>query len=626
MTEIKTEIKSCKPKGALVRDYVKRFFIDTFIETGTYTGDMVTDIAPHVKKVYSIELDEKLYEFARERFRDNSHIHLYQGDSGEILPKILSTSDIKEPCLFWLDAHYSGGITAKGDTDTPVLKELSAILESPYDHVILIDDARCYVGDDYPTIETIRDIVHKVRPDWSFEVKDDIIRICPQEDFISMMTLGQFGQYGNQIFQYAGMKEYARKNKLKLEIPEEWVGRQIFIGCDDPPITGIPREQKMVEGETPIWMNGELKNCDIKGYFQYHTSCYDKDYFRSLFRIQPELKEEVTKAVEILKSIVDVDGYVKKSVLIGIHIRRGDFQAGNRSANIAPIEWYLKWLEENWDELYNPLLFIASDDIDKVAVEFDKYKPRTFDEDNFLCDHYVLRHCDCLLISNSTFSFTAAMLNETGTLFLRPDFGQKKMIPFDPWNSQPTLDVSQVFASMDNPLKLHLGCGDIHKDGYVNMDVRALSAVDLIGDIRELPFADNSVEIIETYHTFEHLPVCLHANVDSTYGEKYKALIDVLKEWNRVLKKDGQLVIEVPDFDKVIEEYLTAPEEKRDELLLGVYGSFRNNEESDYHRWGANEYRLRYMLGKAGFRYIKFCEPQDYHAKTSPCLHVEAIK
>jgi len=618
------EIVSYKPKELLVMDYAKRFSIETFIETGTYKGEMVHAIAPNVKQVYSIELDEKLYILARERFKDSPNIRLLWGDSGKILPDILI--DIKEPCLFWLDAHYSGGITAKGETNTPILKELSTILDSPYGHVILIDDARCYVGDDYPTIETIRGIVHKARPGWSFEIKDDIIRIYPQEDFISMTTLGQFGRYGNQIFQYAGMKAYARKHKLKLEIPEDWIGREIFVGCDDSPITSAPREQEMVKGQTPVWENGELKNCDIRGYLQYHTRFYDKDYFRSLFRILPELKEEVTKAVGILKSIVDVDGYVKKSVLIGIHIRRGDFHAGNRSANMAPTKWYLKWLEENWDGLYNPILFIASDEIDKVVGDFKKYKPHTFEEDNFLCDHYVLRHCDCLLISNSTFSFTAAMLNEKGKLFLRPDFGQKKMIPFDPWDSEPTLDVSQVATSTDYPLKLHLGCGNIHKDGYVNMDVQGISAVDLIGDIRELPFADDSVEIIETYHTFEHLPVCLQANVDSAYGEKYAALIDVLREWRRVLKIGCRLVIEMPDLDKVLNEYIVATEERKEELLLSIYGSFRNNDESDYHRWGAGKSRLRYILEKAGFRDIEFSEPQDYHAKTSPCLRVEAVK
>ena len=621
-----TIIQEHVAKEVIVLDYIKRFSVDTFIETGTYKGDMVAAIAPHVKNVYSIELDEKLHILSQERFKDISNVHILCGDSGKLLPEILKS--VNEHCLFWLDGHYSAGVTAKGETETPILKELEAILESPYDHIILIDDARLCTGEnDWPELKTIRQLIQRAHPDWIFEIKDDIIRTHSVSGFVSMTTLGQFGQFGNQLFQYSAMKACARKHNLRLEIPEDWLGRKIFIDCDDSPITGTPREQKMIESQEPIWMNGELKNCDIKGYLQYHTHFIDKDYFRSLFRILPELTGEVKKTIGMLKSVTDHDGYVRKATVVGIHIRRGDFCIGSRSANIAPVEWYLKWLEENWNNLFNPVLFVASDELDKVVNNFKKYKPYAFEEDNFLCDHYVLRHCDCLLISNSTFSFTAAMLNETCHEFLRPDFEQKKMVHFDPWDSKPTLDVSQ--SSMIPPtelLKLHLGCGEIPLDGYVNMDVRKTPAVDLIGDIRELPFADDSVETIETYHTFEHLPVCLQTSVDAVYGEKYGALIEVLKEWRRVLKINGLLVIEMPDFDKVLEEYQSATEERKEELLLSIYGSFRNNDDSDYHRWGANEHRWRYMLEKAGFRYIKFCEPQDYHTKTSPCLRVEAVK
>jgi hypothetical protein len=86
--------------------------------------------------------------------------------------------------LFWLDGHYSGGITAKGPLDTPIVKELDSILNhSVTGHVILIDDARCFVGEnDYPTIDELREILHTERPRWVFEVKDDIIRIHEKPD------------------------------------------------------------------------------------------------------------------------------------------------------------------------------------------------------------------------------------------------------------------------------------------------------------------------------------------------------------------------------------------------------------------------------------------------------------
>lgn len=605
-----TVVQDHTAKEQLVRDYIKNFSIDTFIETGTYEGIMVNAVYPHVKQVYSIELDDNLYEFARKHFKDTRNVHIYRGDSAKILPEILSYN-IKEPCLFWLDAHYSAGITAKGDTETPVLAELKAILESPYDHILLIDDVRLFTGEgDWPSVETIRKTILNARPDWIFEVKDDIIRTRPSSGFISMTTLGSFGRFGNQLFQYAALKEYAREHNLRLEIPESWPGRKVFADCNDSPITETPREQKVIESKTPIWMNGELKNCDIKGYFQYHTRFHDKDWFRSLFRFKPELEEAMSALFKEIKA--------EAHTVVALHIRRGDYDIPSRRHNIAPTEWYLEWLRENWHKLYEPLLFIASDEIDKAREDFKDYDPVSFKDKNFLCDYYILQHADALLISNSTFSFTAAMLNETGN-FYRPDFEQKKMVSFDPWNAEPVLKVEQG-------TKLHLGCGGQRHEGFINIDCTKTSATDLVCDIRKLPFQDNSVDTIESYHVFEHIPVCLHANVSSKYGEKYASLIAVLIEWLRVLKPEGNLVIEMPDLDGIVKEYLTADEKQREKLLIGIYGSYRGNDNVDIHRWGANEERLNYLLKKAGFRYIKFVEPQDYHIKDCPCLRVEAIK
>lgn len=629
-----TVVKDHSVKESIVKDYIERFSIDIFIETGTYEGIMAHAIAPHVKQIYTIELDEKLHEFAKKNLKDKDNVHLFIGDSSVVLPEILWV--IKKPCLFWLDAHYSGGITAKGDTETPILKELETILKSPYDHIILIDDARLYTGEgDWPSLDELRTVIRKAHPDWVFEVEDDIIRTHAQRDFISMTTLGRFGQFGNQLFQYAALKASARKHNLKLEIPEDWLGRKVFLDCDkEAPISQTPREQKMIEGQTPLWMDGELRNCDVKGYLQCHTRHYDREHFRSLFRFNPELEDGLAAMYKEVKG--------NASPLVAIHIRRGDYDIPSRSHNIAPTKWYLDWLEKNWDKLDNPILFIASDEIDKVREDFRAYNPQTFEGKNFLCDYYVLAHADILLASNSTFSFTAAMLNKEGDnpyvfidgllhrkdRFFRPDFEQKKLTPFDPWDSEPVVTVERPVDCIV-PLrgaKLHLGCGNQRHEGFINVDCKKTPATDLVCDIRQLPFENDSIDEIECYHVFEHFPVCLHANVSKDYGHKYALLIMVLLEWRRVLKKDGRLVIEMPDLDKTFEAYLKADEDEKDRLLIPVYGSFRQGDDMDIHRWGANKYRLQYILDKAGFRHVEFTEARDYHVKDCPCLRAEAVK
>ncbi len=219
------------------------------------------------------------------------------------------------------------------------------------------------------------------------------------------------------------------------------------------------------------------------------------------------------------------------------------------------------------------------------------------------------------------------MLNEKGgqfcRRFFRPDYQAKELVFFDPWDSDP---ISPFPHHVKTAIRLHLGCGMQHLPGYINIDCKKTPATDQLCDIRKLPYNDNTVDTIECYHVLEHIPVCLHAAVSTDYGEKYASLIAILKEWRRVLKPDGNLVIEMPDLVGIMKEYIEADNDRREELLIGVYGSYWDNDDTDIHRWGASRTMLRRLLEQAGFKYILFCEATDYHAKTTPCLRAEAVK
>jgi len=168
-----------KVKQEYVKEYGKCFGMRTFVETGTYLGDMVNAVKKDFSTIYSIELSKELHERALQWFSDYEHVHLIQGDSGRRIKEL--TEKIGEPCLFWLDAHYSGGITAQGVVDTPIMEELSAILARRYKDVILIDDARCFIGaDQYPTVEAVQNLVMAARPGYAVYLKDDIIFIHPR--------------------------------------------------------------------------------------------------------------------------------------------------------------------------------------------------------------------------------------------------------------------------------------------------------------------------------------------------------------------------------------------------------------------------------------------------------------
>ena len=158
----------------------KLFSDGVLVETGTYLGEMIQSVKKNFSEIYSIELSDGLALEAVRRFKRYPHIHIINGDSGMVLENLLKS--ITSPAVFWLDAHYSAGITVRSDKfgDTPIIKELELILSNWKDRsAILIDDARLFTGKNgYPTIDAVRSIAIK-RNDLKLRcfVDSDIIHI-----------------------------------------------------------------------------------------------------------------------------------------------------------------------------------------------------------------------------------------------------------------------------------------------------------------------------------------------------------------------------------------------------------------------------------------------------------------
>lgn len=167
-------------KHRAIRAYAERFGLKVFVESGTYYGDTVDAVKRLFERVYSIELSRDLHAEAMKRFRSDRNVRLIWGDSGERIGALMQ--DIDRPALFWLDGHYSGGETARGERDTPIYQELSHILKAPdLGHVILIDDAHCFGNDPgYPTLDDLTKYVRSLRHDVDIAIEDDSIRITPR--------------------------------------------------------------------------------------------------------------------------------------------------------------------------------------------------------------------------------------------------------------------------------------------------------------------------------------------------------------------------------------------------------------------------------------------------------------
>ena len=122
------------------------------IETGTYHGDSSRFFAGAGFPVHTIEVSETLAAGVFPGLR-RIGVTCHRGDSARVLPELLNTlhSQGVEELNFWLDGHWSGGVTSTAPThETPIIAELVAI-EQLRKHfrklVVAIDDFRCFGND-----------------------------------------------------------------------------------------------------------------------------------------------------------------------------------------------------------------------------------------------------------------------------------------------------------------------------------------------------------------------------------------------------------------------------------------------------------------------------------------------
>ena len=167
-------------KQANLRRIQSQFHTSVLVETGTFRADMMVAMSPYFEQLYSVELSESLCTFSRGRCSHLKNVDIRQGASEDVLAEICGT--LNGQVLFWLDGHFSGGDTALGTTECPVVSELRTILAHPQiTPVIVIDDAREFNGTrSYPTIREIVQILNAGGARLHVTVADDAIVIVPE--------------------------------------------------------------------------------------------------------------------------------------------------------------------------------------------------------------------------------------------------------------------------------------------------------------------------------------------------------------------------------------------------------------------------------------------------------------
>jgi len=163
-------------------------------------------------------------------------------------------------------------------------------------------------------------------------------------------------------------------------------------------------------------------------------------------------------------------------------------------------------------------------------------------------------------------------------------------------------------------IKLNLGCGDKIIQGYINVDVvqeRAGKQPDVICDIRNLNiFPDDFCDEVMAIHVVEHF-----------WRWEVQAII---KEWVRVIKPGGKLILECPNLITACEEFLKNPDKASQPGVEGqrtmwvFYGDPRWQDPLMVHRWGYSPNSLASLMQSCGLSEIrqeaaqfKLKEPRD---------------
>ena len=299
---------------------------------------------------------------------------------------------------------------------------------------------------------------------------------------ISMTGFGELGRFGNQVLQYMFLKAYATLHNIpNIQVPQ-WVGASLF-GLDDEPVArALPavveyygtlanstftdelihyvKKSSGGDGSTaelnPSILSASCAgedvptNVDIWGWFQWNSSVYEpfKSVLRETFKPVPELDECL---VNVFDREIRYRGG-RKHTVIGVHLRYGDYQniAASSFGYCAPTSWYVEWLKQIWGTVENPILVVTSDALKLVIDDFAEFNPVTTNsagmnmpvsmkglKAGFFPDWYALTQCDIVGISNSTFSFSACLMNERENLRVYRAHYAHRMVEISPWNADP---------------------------------------------------------------------------------------------------------------------------------------------------------------------------------------------
>lgn len=99
----------------------------------------------------------------------------------------------------------------------------------------------------------------------------------------------------------------------------------------------------------------------------------------------------------------------------------------------------------------------------------------------------------------------------------------------------------QAYCQGKTGISLNMGCGELVRSGWINVDLQSRSGVFYLNAINQLPIKSGTVARIHAEHFLEHLD--------------YEDALKFLCECYRVLDSSGTMRVVVPDAEKYMRAY-----------------------------------------------------------------------
>ena len=156
----------------------------------------------------------------------------------------------------------------------------------------------------------------------------------------------------------------------------------------------------------------------------------------------------------------------------------------------------------------------------------------------------------------------------------------------------PRVTNEQKVRAMEGNLRINVGAGHVTRDDYLNVDSRELPGIDIVADVRQLPFQSQQLKELYSAHLLEHFPV-----------EELRRV--VLPRWVSLLEDGGKLVAVVPDVETMVSER-AAGRIPFDDFVEVMYGG--QEYAGDFHFSGFSKETLTRLLEDVGLEDVKVVE------------------